>query len=445
YLTPQQFTAMFSPTSASVNQMVTYLSSEGLHVSSVSSNRLLIDASGSLSTVERAFNMTIADYMLKGRSVYAPTGEPSMPTNFAGLVLNISGLDNVAQYHHAALQIQKAVPNGGYVPSDLRAAYDMNPLLSNVDGTGQTTAIFELDGYIPSDVTTYLNTFGLGTAKFSNVFVDGTTNTAGPGAIEVDLDMEVMSAITPGANQKIYIGPNSTTGVNDTYNRIVTDDTARVTSTSWGECEASSGNSELSALDNIFAQAASQGQTIFAAAGDSGAFDCNDNNLAVDYPADDPHVVGVGGTNLQVGTGSVYASESVWSNPSDTQRSPNGSGGGGGLSTFFAKPAYQTGTGVDSNTMRHVPDVSADADPASGYAVFCTASASGCPASGNVQVGGTSAAAPLWAGVATDTNAFLASQGKSSLGNANAELYTLFNTSQSFTAYHDITVGNNLH
>lgn len=133
----------------------------------------------------------------------------------------------------------------------------------------------------------------------------------------------------------------------------------------------------------------------------------------------------------------------IWSNPNDTQRSPNGAGGG--LSTFFARPFYQTGPGVDSTTMRHVPNVSADADPASGYAVFCTVSAAGCPASGNVEVGGTSAAAPLWAGVATDTNAFLASQGKSSLGNVNAELYTLFNTSQSFTAYHDVTVGNNLH
>ena len=445
YLTPQQFTAMFGPTQASVNQMVTYLSSEGLHVSSVSSNRLLIDVSGSLTTVEHAFNMSIDDYMFKGRSVYAPTGEPSMPTNMANLVLNISGLDNVAKYRHATTQIHAADPAGGFRPADLRTAYDMNPLLSTVDGTGQTTAIFELDGYLPNDVTTYLNDFGLGAAKFSNVFVDGTSNTAGPGAIEVELDMEVVSAITPGANQKIYIGPNSTTGVNDTYNKIVTDDIAKVTSTSWGECEAASGNSELSALDNIFAQAAAQGQTIFAASGDSGAFDCNDNNLAVDSPADDPHVVGVGGTNLQVGTGSVYGSESVWSNPNDTQRSPNGAGGGGGLSTFFAKPAFQTGPGVDSNTMRHVPDVSADADPASGYFVFCTASAAGCPASGNVEVGGTSAAAPLWAGVATDTNAFLASQGKSSLGNVNAELYTLFNTTQSFTAYHDITVGNNLH
>ncbi len=445
YLTPQQFTSMFGPTQASVNQVVTYLSSQGLHVNSVSSNRLLIDASGSLTTVEHAFNVNIADYMLNGRRVYAPTNEPSVPASLAGLVLNISGLDNVAQYRHAASLKPAAGPGGGFAPADLRAAYDINSLISNSDGTGQTVAIFELDGYLPSDITTYLNNFGLGSAKFSNVLVDGATNTAGPGAIEVDLDMEVVSAIAPGATQKIYIGPNSTTGVNDTYNRIVTDNIAKVTSTSWGLCEAQSGTSELSALDNIFAQGAAQGQTTFSAAGDSGAFDCNNNTLAVDSPASDPHVVGVGGTNLQVNADGSYNSESVWSNPNDTQRSPNGAGGGGGLSTFFAKPSYQTGPGVDSNTMRHVPDVSADADPATGYSVFCTASAAGCPSSGWIEVGGTSAAAPLWSGIAVDTNGFLAGQGKSLLGNVNAELYTLFNTSQSFSAYHDVTVGNNLH
>ncbi|WP_236601938.1 S53 family peptidase [Ktedonobacter sp. SOSP1-52] len=447
YLTPQQFTAQFSPTEASVRSVVNYLHSQGLQVSSVASNRLLIDASGSLSAVERAFNITIADYALNGSTVYAPTSEPSVPANLSGLVLNISGLDNAAHYHPAKHMAPAAGPGGGYTPTDLRTAYDMNSLISSANGSGQTVAIFELDGYNASDVNTYLSQYSLGSAKYSNVLVDGATNTAGAGAIEVELDMEVVSAIAPGATQKIYIGPNSTTGVNDTYNKIVTDNVAKVTSTSWGLCEASSGTSELSALDNIFLQGSSQGQSFFAASGDSGAYDCNNTSLAVDSPADDPHVVGVGGTNLQLGSGSSYGSESAWSNPNDTQRSPKGSGGGGGYSTYFSKPSYQSGTGVDSNSMRHVPDVSADADPASGYSVYCTVSASGCSSgsAGWIAVGGTSAAAPLWAGVAADVNSYLAGQGKSTLGNVNAELYTLFNTSQTYTAYHDVTSGNNLH
>jgi kumamolisin len=369
-----------------------------------------------------------------------------VPANLNGIILNISGLDNVAQYHPVTPLVPQLGPGGGFAPSDLRAAYDMSPLISSADGTGQTIAIFELDSYKASDITSYLNQFGLGSAKFSNVVVDGASTTPGAGAIEVELDMEVVSAVAPGATQKIYIGPNSTSGVNDTYNRIVTDNIAKVTSTSWGLCESDSGNSELSTLNNIFTQAAAQGQSIFAAAGDAGAFDCGTTALAVDSPADDPNVVGVGGTNLKVGTNSTYVSESVWSNPNDTSRGPEGVGGGGGESTFFSKPAYQTGPGVDSNTFRHVPDVSADADPATGYAVFCTVTAAGCSSSSpNIVVGGTSAAAPLWAGVATDTNAFLAAQGHATLGNANATLYRLFNTTQSFTAYHDITTGNNLH
>ncbi|MEO7022456.1 MAG: protease pro-enzyme activation domain-containing protein [Ktedonobacteraceae bacterium] len=445
YITPQQFTERFAPTAATVQSVVDYLRNEGLYVSLVASNRLLIDASGPISTVQQAFGVTIADYSLNGRTVYAPTSEPSVPANLAGVLLNIGGLDDVAVYKPMAPRIAAAGPNGGYTPTDLRTAYDMNSLISSSNGSGQTVAIFELDGYTPSDINTYLSHYGLGSAKYSNVLVDGATNTAGAGAIEVELDMEIISAIAPGATQKVYIGPNSNSGVNDTYNKIVTDNVAKVTSTSWGECESASGNSELTAMDNIFAQGAAQGQSFFAASGDSGAYDCNDNNLAVDSPAGDPHVVGVGGTNLRINSNSSYNSESAWSNPNDTQRSANGAGGGGGYSSFFSKPSYQSGPGVDSNSKRHVPDVSADADPASGYSVYCTASAAQCPSAGWVTIGGTSAAAPLWAGMAADTNAYLVSQGKHTLGNVDTELYTLFNTSQPFSAYHDVTTGNNLH
>ncbi|MEO8973009.1 MAG: protease pro-enzyme activation domain-containing protein [Ktedonobacteraceae bacterium] len=452
YVTPQQFTALFGPTTDGVNKVVSYLRSQGIHVGAISSNRTLIDASASAATVERAFGITIADYMLNGRSVYAPTSEPSVPSNLASLMLNIGGLDNVARYRPQGLSqaIQARMPalgpGGGYTPGELRTAYDMNSLISSTSGTGQTVAIFELDGYLPSDVNTYLSQYSLGSAKYSNVLVDGATNTAGAGAIEVELDMEVVSAIAPGATQKIYIGPNSTSGVNDTYNKIVTDNIAKITTTSWGECESASGNSELAALDNIFSQGAAQGQATFAASGDAGAYDCGDTNLAVDSPASDPHVVGVGGTTITTGSGGTYVSETVWSNPNDTSRGPMGAGGGGGYSSDFSKPTYQTGPGVDSNTMRHVPDVSADADPNSGYSVYCTVGAAGCSSgsAGWIEVGGTSAAAPLWAAMSTDTNAYLVSQGKSTLGSVSADLYTLFNTSQTYTAYHDITTGNNL-
>jgi len=465
YLTPDQFAAQFGPDQATVDAVVAFLKSNGLSVSSVSANHLLIDASGSVAKVEAAFQTHIADYSYHGRSVYAPTVEPSVPAALAGMILNVGGLDNVALYHHAGATTTATAamstaatqataplagsgPGGGYTPSELRTAYDMNSLIASDNGAGQTVAIFELDSYKASDINAYLSNYGLGSAKYSNVVVDGASTTAGAGAIEVELDMEVVSAIAPGATQHIYIGPNSTTGVNDTYNRIVTDDTAKVMSTSWGECESASGNSELAALDNIFAQGAAQGQAFFAASGDSGAYDCDTSTLAVDSPADDPNVVGVGGTTLNTGSGGSYSSESVWSDASDTSRSPKGAGGGGGLSAYFAKPSYQSGPGVTnsySNGKREVPDVSADADPNTGYSVYCTVTAAGCSSSGWIAVGGTSAAAPLWTSATADMNQYLAGQSKPTFGSASAELYTLFNTSQTYTGYHDVTSGNNLY
>src|SRR5437868_3537257 len=255
----------------------------------------------------------------------------------------------------------------GYGPSDLSGAYDAGPLQSSgVQGNNQTVAVFELDGYQASDVTQYLQNYNLGSPSISNVLVDGFNGSAGAGAIEVELDMEVVAAMAPKATQIVYEGPNTTQGVNDTYNKIVTDNKAQVTTISWGECESASGAAELQTLDTIFKQGASQGIAMFAASGDSGAYDCNDSNLAVDSPAGDPYITGVGGTNLQINNG-AYGSESVWSNPTDTQRSPNGSGGGGGISNTFAQPSWQTGPGVKnqySNGNSEVPDVSADADPA---------------------------------------------------------------------------------
>lgn len=439
YLTPQEFTNLFGPTQDNVSQVVSYLRGQGLHVGSVSPNHTLIDVSGSASKVEKAFDVSLSTYSLHGRSVYAPTSNPSIPASLAGLVLNISGLDNVAHYTHAPLTVKPHAGNGvggGYDPTDLRDAYDANSLISSSDGSGQTVALFELDSYNSSDIDTYLSQYGLGSAKYTDVVVDGASTSPGSGAIEVELDMEVVSALAPGANQDIYIGPNSSTGVNDTYNRIVTDGVAKVTSSSWGECEANSGNSELATLDNIFAQGAAQGQAVFAASGDSGAYDCGSGgSLAVDSPADDPNVVGVGGTTLNVNGDGSYGSESVWGSGSE--------GGGGGYSTYFSRPSYQTGPGVDTSAMRQVPDVSADADPNTGYSVYCTVGGNGC--NGWTVVGGTSAATPFWASIVTDTNGYLASQGKATLGSASADIYALFNTTQTYEAYHDITSGNNLY
>lgn len=442
YLTPQQFTAEFAPTQATVEQVVSYLKGQGLTITSVAANNMLVNASGTVATVEKAFGVTLNDYQVNGRVVYAPASDPTIPDTLSNTILNIEGLDNLVLYHHAAIKQQSRPATGpgkGYTPTELRTAYDMNELMSNGGtGAGQTTALFELDGYNPSDVSTYLDYYHLGSPKYSNVLVDGATNTPGDGAVEVELDMEVLSALAPDATQKVYIGPNTVPGVNDTYNKIVTDNLAKVVSISWGICELYSGDAELTTLDNIFAQGAAQGQAFFSASGDSGAYDCRDGStLAVDSPSDDPHVVGVGGTNLQLQSDGTYGSESAWSNTT------YGEGGGGGISAHFTRPAYQAGPNL-TNLNRETPDVSADADPKTGYSIYCTTTDSIC-AQGWGSVGGTSAAAPLWAALTTDVNEYLSHQGKPGLGSASASLYALYNTPQTYNAYHDVTSGDNLY
>ena len=452
YLTPDQFEQMFAPTSDQVQQVITYLQSQGMTITGVAPNNLLIDATATVSQVQSAFSVKINTYQAGSHTFYANTNSPSVPTSISQLITSIGGLDNSVQYQplyqRMVKHIQKygaalATPSG-FGPKDLTGAYDATSLQNaGIMGDNQTVALFELDGYQTSDVTQYFQNYGMATPNISNVLVDGYNGAAGQGAIEVELDMEVVGALAPHASQIVYEGPNTTQGLNDTYNQIVHENKAHIVSISWGLCEAYSGAAELQTLDNIFKQGAAQGMAFFAAAGDSGAYDCGDGTLSVDSPASDPYVTGVGGTNLQLNAG-AYGSESVWSNPSDTSRSPNGAGGGGGISNTFSEPSWQTGR-VAQGGNREVPDVSADADPATGYATYCTVTNAGCPSTGWITVGGTSAAAPLWAGSTALINQYLLSQGKTIIGSANPSLYGLFSASKQLSPFHDVTSGNNLH
>jgi subtilase family serine protease len=463
YLTPNQFESLFAPTPDQAQQVVAYLQSQGLTVTAIAPNRTLIDASGTVAQVEQAFSTQINTYQLGNQTFYANATPPVVPGSIGQLIVSIGGLDDSTHYqplyarliHTTKQQVQG--PAAGFGPKDLSGAYDAAALQNaGMLGDNQAIALFELDGYQPSDVAKYFANYGMATPNISNVLVDNYNGAAGQGAIEVELDMEVMGGIAPHASQVVYEGPNTTQGLNDTYNQIVHDHKAQIVSISWGLCESSTGAAELQTLDNIFKQGAAEGMSFIAASGDSGAYDCNDSNLAVDSPADDPYVTGAGGTTLQLNAG-AYGSETVWSNPNDTQRSPQGAGGGGGISSVFTLPAWQSGQGVmnpnssgapcnapTGQYCREVPDVSADADPNSGYAVYCTVNNAGCPSTGWLDVGGTSAAAPLWAGSTALINQYLLSKGKAVIGYANPALYALFNAQSSLSPFHDITAGNNL-
>ncbi|GCE25063.1 pseudomonapepsin [Dictyobacter alpinus] len=442
YLTPQEFKSQFGPTKDAVNNVKLFLQSHHLAVTSISSNNLVIHTVGSVAAIESTFSIMLYDYIINGRTAFAPSLNPAVPNDLAPSLRNIAGLNNLSMYEPRYRMLKEDAPPHplpiSYTPNDIQVAYDVKPLLNTgANGAGQTIALFELDGYNPADITTYLDLYKLGPKKFSDVLIDGTRNVPGSGAIETTLDMEMVSSMAPNALQKVYIGPNTTVGVNDTYNAIVTDNSAKVVSTSWGQCEQAAGEAEMGTLHDIFRQGAAQGQTFFAASGDDGAYDCGDTSLSVDSPANQPSVVGVGGTTLLLNKDSTYGSESAWSTIVRTQLL----GGGGGLSSYFSRPAYQNNLAITS-PQRMVPDVSANADPATGYSVYCSGgNTSICK--GWITVGGTSASAPVWAGMAADINQYLTKQKKISLGNANSILYALSNTPQRYPAYHDVTTGTN--
>jgi kumamolisin len=282
--------------------------------------------------------------------------------------------------------------------------------------------------------------------------VDGATVTCATpgtscdtsGVSEADLDVEVVSALAPSATQDVYTGPNSGQGVLDTYQAIATDNAAKIITTSWGLCEPNAGTSLLQAQDTIFAQMASQGQTVYAAAGDRGADDCviNSGPPTVDSPASDPYVAGVGGTSLTLAAGPTYGSEITWN---DTVSHSRTIATGGGNSSFFARPSWQVGANMPNQAtpVRLVPDVSASADPYAGYSMYCSSTTPDCAGTGWLVFGGTSAAAPLWAAITADTNTYLAANSKPAVGWINSTLYQLLGNSQTNTPFHDVTQGDN--
>ncbi|MDQ6721716.1 MAG: S53 family serine peptidase, partial [Candidatus Dormibacteraeota bacterium] len=432
YLTPGQFAASYGPTQTQVQEVVDHLRTSGLTVGSVSSNRTIVDATGPVSAVETAFGVTISDWHDRelNRDFFGNETEPTLPAAVASYVVGVAGLNNHYRLHRLGPGPRVGGgPAGGYTPNELKKAYDVTPLASaGYTGSGQRLGLMELDGFQQNNINAYDTQYGLGSPPPTTVVVP-----PGPGAldinggeIEVELDIEVMHAIAPASPITVWEGQNSDQGVNDTYNAIVTSNTTKSNSTSWGICEPNTTQAEMTILDNIFKQAAAQGQSFYAASGDNGAYDCRySRQLAVDSPANDPYITGTGGTNLTLNTDSTYKTESAWSNRGTSPAT----GTGGGLSSYFARPSWQTGPGVAntySNGKRQVPDVSLDADPQTGYSVYVTYNGS----TGWNVVGGTSAAAPAWAAFTGVYNQYAAAYGKPNLGYANPTLYSTASNGQ---------------
>jgi kumamolisin len=309
--------------------------------------------------------------------------------------------------------------------------------LPPADGAGECIALIELGGgYNDSDLQSYFQQLGVKMPQVASVSVDGATNSPSgdPASAdgEVELDIEVAGGIAPGARIVVYFAPNTDQGFLDAITHAIHDTTNKPTimSISWGGPESSWTAQATQAMDMAFQSAASIGMTIFVASGDSGADDgVGDGSAHVDFPASSPHVVACGGTSLP---GPSIASEVVWNDPT-------GGATGGGVSDLFDLPSWQSAAGVPPSVNanrrvgRGVPDVAGDADPATGYTVIVDGS--------QQTIGGTSAVAPLWAGLFALINAQLAHP----VGYANPLLYQqlAYPTSGAASAFHDITSGNN--
>jgi hypothetical protein len=434
YLTPEQFTEQFGPTEQDYQKVIAFAKRNGLTVTGTSANRVLLDVSGSVADIEKAFQVTMRTYRhpKENRMFYAPDAEPSV--DVAVPILHVSGLDNF-ELPHPKLKIKPAAqpagmtPNAGsgpgnaYMGNDFRAAYVPGVSLN---GAGQTVGLLQFDGYYSNDIAAYESQAGLPSVPLVNVPVDGGVSIPGSGNDEVCLDIEMVISMVPGVSKIIvYEAPNPSPWP-DLLNRMASDNLAKQISCSWG------GGSPDATAEQIFMQMAAQGQSFFNASGDSDAF-----TGSITFPSDSTNITQVGGTILTTtGPNGSYVSETVWND-----RTPNPSGGywgsSGGISTYYPIPGWQRGINMTTNqgstTMRNVPDVALTADNV--YVRYGNGSSG--------TFGGTSCAAPLWAGFTALVNQQAALKGKPPVGFVNPAIYAIGKGPNYAADFHDTTTGDN--
>jgi kumamolisin len=361
------------------------------------------------------------------------TGGLHLPAAMADCVTAVLGLDDRPQ---ARANLRIAVPAAvttSYTPPQLGLIYAFP---DDTDGSGQSVAIIELGGgYTASDLDTYFSGLGLATPAVTAVGVDGATNApdGDPNGAdgEVALDIEVVGALAPAAKIVVYFAPNTDAGFIDAVSTAAhASPTPAAISISWGQSEDAWTAQARNALDQAFVDAASLGATVTVASGDDGSSDrVAGGGAHVDFPASSPHAVACGGTRLHAdpATGTV-SSETVWNN------GPGRGATGGGVSTAFPRPSWQADAGVPAGahgTGRGVPDVAANADPDTGYRVRVDGT--------DTVIGGTSAAAPLWAALIAR---IVQSTGKP-LGLAQPALYAATAAGTTPPGFRDVTSGNN--
>jgi kumamolisin len=442
-LTRAQYARWYGADAKDVEKIRKFARAHKLTVSGASLAARSVKLKGTAADCAKAFQVDLNVYEGPQARYRGRVGSVYIPKNLKDIIVSVHGLDNrpQAQAHFrvaskaASSQVRANQSSSiSYTAPQVSGLYDFP---SNATGQGQTIGIIELGGgFTQSDLNTYFRGLGISPAPtVTAVSVDGASNqptgdSGGPDA-EVMLDIEVAGAVATGANIAVYFSPNTDSGFLDAINQAVNDKTNNpsVISISWGGPESTWTSQSLQSYNNALQAAAAVGVTVCIAAGDDGATDGVDDGLDhVDFPASSPYALACGGTHL-LGSGTTISSEVVWNDL------PSNGATGGGVSATFPLPTWQANANVPPSVNpgnfvgRGVPDVAGDADPFTGYQIDVDGS--------DIVVGGTSAVAPLWAGLIACFNSSL----KTPLGYLNPTLYQT--VAAMAGTFHDITSGNN--
>jgi kumamolisin len=429
-LTRQEYTSLHGALPEDIARVEAFANENGLKVLSSDVTRRRVKLSGTVAAMSRAFGIELGKYEQEGKIFRGRVGPINVPANLTAIIDSVLGLDNRPQAD-PRMRIRPYDEPGAvsYTPPQVAGLYSFP---TDGIGSGQCIGLIELGGgFVQSDLDTYFSGLGLATPTVIPVPVDGANNSpAGdPNSAdaEVVLDIEVSGAVAPGAKIAVYFAPNSDQGFVDAITTAVFDEANKpsVISISWGGPESSWSAQSIQAMDDALQSAAVVGITVCVASGDDGSSD-GASGANVDFPASSPQALACGGTSLRESQG-VITSETVWNNEIGAT--------GGGVSAVFGLPPWQTGANVPPSANpgggigRGVPDVSAVADPVTGYSIFVDGQ--------SVQIGGTSAAAPLWAGLI----ALINEQVVEPVGFISPRLYKVWINEADVTQ--DITNGNN--
>jgi kumamolisin len=436
FLGPREFGARFGLSRTRLERLGHILSDRGLHITRSYPQRTSVKVAGIASRVERFFRVRLSDFRdRQGRRYHKPDVGPTIPSRLIADVRSVSGLNSQPPPPSAAADI---VSSDGLRPQDVESAYDIGPLHdAGIDGSGVNVAVFTLYTYHPEDIDAFDQRYGLSSPDVERVPVNG--GTSHPDS-EDALDIETIRSVAPGAQILNYeaegVGSFGEL-VGDIVDQVVAEGRTDIISMSYGICNS---NKYVTAADRdrgeqALEAAAAQGINVFVATQDSGAYTCEridpaDHTIVTSWPGDSPWVVSVGGTLLSVRQDGSYLREAGW------QDELSKGGGGGGLHPTEPRPDWQVGPGVDnefSNGNRQVPDVSAAADPDSGFAVVSEGKVS--------PIGGTSASTPFWAGVTALLEQKAKKEGIDRIGFLNPILYQLGLSND--PPFHDVVLGGN--